>query len=197
MNDGFRIAVLGSGGVGKTCVILRLLRDTFDPDHVPTIMDTFDKHHCYNGQSHRIIVIDTAGQDELQSITNIAIKSADAFIIMYSCTSALSFSEVDKFFERVKQLAHSDRPKVVLVGNKCDKTDQRAVTTEQGRLKAESFGCPFLECSALANINIEKIFDRSLDQLLGMESLMEDKKKTRKKEHCNDEAEKTCVCNIA
>jgi small GTP-binding protein len=198
MNDTFRIAVLGSGGVGKTCVVLRFLRDTFDPDHVSTIQDTFDKSHCYNGRFHKMAIIDTAGQEELQSITNIAIKSANAYVIMYSCTSVVSFWEVDRFFEKVKQLTQAGKPKIVLAGDKCDMDDERAVSAEQGRAKAHSFDCPFLECSALANINIAKIFERSLDQLLGTEGTEERNTGTRKKgQPDRDRPEATCTCNVA
>jgi hypothetical protein len=42
------------------------------------------------------------------------------------------------------------------------------VTAEEGRAKAQQYGCPFMECSAKANINIEKIFEKSLEQLLGL-----------------------------
>jgi small GTP-binding protein len=198
MSDKFHIAVMGSGGVGKTCVVLRFLRDSFDPDHIPTIQDAFDKCHCYNGRFYQMVIIDTAGQDELQSITNIAIQSADAFVIMYSCTSSLSFGEVDKFFERIKQLARAGKPKIVLVGNKCDMAGERAVSTEQGREKARSFDCAFVECSALANINVAKIFESSLDQLLGIQSTEEENKKERKKGHSdNDETGTTCTCSVA
>jgi small GTP-binding protein len=127
MGDSFRIAVLGSGGVGKTCVILRFLRDTFNADYVPTIQDRFEKNYLYNNKNYKLIIIDTAGQDEMQSITNLAIKSADAYVIMYSCTSPLSFDEVDKFRDKVLQMAAaSASPKIVVAGNKCDLDSERA-----------------------------------------------------------------------
>jgi small GTP-binding protein len=166
--DSYRIAVLGSGGVGKTCVILRLTRDTFDTDYVPTIQDLFEKNMLFNNKWYRLVVIDTAGQDEMQSITNLAIKSADACVIMYSCTSTLSFDELPKFYERVEQAMSPSKPKVVVVGNKCDLVNDRAVTEEQGRRYAESIAAPWIECSAKANINIDKIFMGCLEQLLGV-----------------------------
>jgi hypothetical protein len=56
------------------------------------------------------------------------------------------------------------------------------VTAEQGRSKSERFKCPFLECSAKANINIAKIFERSLEQLLGVEQPTDKGGKGGKKE---------------
>eukprot|EP01126_Amoeba_proteus_P032264 TRINITY_DN314_c0_g1_i15.p2 TRINITY_DN314_c0_g1~~TRINITY_DN314_c0_g1_i15.p2 ORF type:complete len:184 (-),score=33.76 TRINITY_DN314_c0_g1_i15:436-987(-) len=47
---------------------------------------------------------------------------------------------------------------MVLVGNKCDLSDQRVITTEQGELLAKKFRCGFLESSARTKINVERIF---------------------------------------
>ena len=46
----------------------------------------------------------------------------------------------------------------ILIGNKCDWEEKRAVSTEQGQALADELGIPFLEVSAKSNINIEKAF---------------------------------------
>ena len=46
----------------------------------------------------------------------------------------------------------------MLIGNKCDWEEKRAVSTEQGQALANELGIPFLEVSAKSNINIEKAF---------------------------------------
>lgn len=46
----------------------------------------------------------------------------------------------------------------ILIGNKCDWEEKRAVTTEQGQQLADELGIPFLEVSAKNNINIENAF---------------------------------------
>ena len=46
----------------------------------------------------------------------------------------------------------------ILIGNKCDWEEKRAVSTEQGQALADELGIPFLEVSAKANVNIEKAF---------------------------------------
>lgn len=47
---------------------------------------------------------------------------------------------------------------MVLVGNKCDLEDERAVGKEQGQALAKSWGCVFIESSAKAKINVNDIF---------------------------------------
>lgn len=46
----------------------------------------------------------------------------------------------------------------MLIGNKCDWEEKRAVSTEQGQQLADELGIPFLEVSAKNNINVEKAF---------------------------------------
>lgn len=46
----------------------------------------------------------------------------------------------------------------VLVGNKCDKVDQRKVSKEEGEELAKSYGVPYVETSAKSNICVEDSF---------------------------------------
>lgn len=46
----------------------------------------------------------------------------------------------------------------ILIGNKCDWEEKRAVSTEQGQALADELGIPFLEVSAKTNKNIEEAF---------------------------------------
>ncbi len=45
-----------------------------------------------------------------------------------------------------------------LVGNKCDKEDEKVVTTEMGKALADEFGLRFWEASAKSGYNISEIF---------------------------------------
>ena len=46
----------------------------------------------------------------------------------------------------------------ILIGNKSDWTDKRAVTEEQGRELAEELGIKFMETSAKVNEGVEEAF---------------------------------------
>jgi len=63
-------------------------------------------------------------------------------------------------------------PIFMLVGNMCDKTNEREVSKEQGQALARQFGCEFIETSAKTSQNVELLFVylvRSLRQLQSIE----------------------------
>lgn len=55
--------------------------------------------------------------------------------------------------------------RIILVGNKCDLTESRAVSTEEGTEIAESLGMKYIETSAKENINIKQTFDILVDEI--------------------------------
>lgn len=52
-----------------------------------------------------------------------------------------------------------------MVGNKCDLTESRQVTTEDANDIAESLGVQYFETSAKDNINIKQTFDALVDEI--------------------------------
>lgn len=66
-------------------------------------------------------------------------------------------SDIRTWFSNVEQHATEGVNKI-LIGNKCDWEEKRAVSTAQGQALADELGIPFMEVSAKSNINVEKAF---------------------------------------
>ena len=66
-------------------------------------------------------------------------------------------ADIRTWFSNVEQHA-TEGVKKILIGNKCDWEEKRAVSTERGQALADELGVPFLEVSAKSNINVEKAF---------------------------------------
>ena len=69
----------------------------------------------------------------------------------------VSYSDIRTWFSNVEQHATEGVNKI-LIGNKCDWEEKRAVSTEQGQALADELGIPFMEVSAKTNVNVEKAF---------------------------------------
>jgi GTPase SAR1 family protein len=102
----------------------------------------------------------------MENITNLAIKSADGIVLLYSCTSSMSFADLDTYIAQIRSNNPSAVAKMVVGGTNCVEEDDRAITTEQGRAKCQELGVPFFECSAKANINIAPMFEECVRLIL-------------------------------
>jgi len=152
---------MGSGGVGKSALTVRLVTDQFTPGHEPTIEDTFRMILNVDGKTANLDILDTAGQDQFHSMQDQWIRSSQAFLLVYSIDSQASFNELKTIYEKVLRIKElrSNAP-VVLVGNKCDLSSARQVTEESGRALAAEWGCAFYETSAKEKINnVDCFFD--------------------------------------
>lgn len=69
----------------------------------------------------------------------------------------ISYVDIRTWFSNVEQHATEGVNKI-LIGNKCDWEEKRAVPTERGQALADELGIPFLEVSAKGNINVDKAF---------------------------------------
>ncbi len=58
-----------------------------------------------------------------------------------------------------------ENARMILVGTKCDLTESRAVSPEEGQEIAESLGVQYFETSAKDNINIKQTFEALVDEI--------------------------------
>lgn len=72
-------------------------------------------------------------------------------------TNVDSRTDIRTWFSNVEQHATEGVNKI-LIGNKCDWEEKRAVSVERGQQLADELGIPFMEVSAKSNINVEKAF---------------------------------------
>lgn len=103
-------------------------------------------------------VADTAGQEEYTAMRDLYIKSGHQFILAFSLSSRDSFTAVRRYHQQIQTIKQTSFP-CVLVGNKCDLPSQdRQVSTEEGRALAQELGCEFLETSAKIGTNVPEVF---------------------------------------
>lgn len=66
-------------------------------------------------------------------------------------------ADIRTWHSNIEQHA-SDGVNKILVGNKCDWEEKRAITSEAGRELAEELGVKFMETSAKVNLGVEDAF---------------------------------------
>jgi small GTP-binding protein len=120
---GFKISVVGDGGVGKTSLIKKYTQGTFDTDYVKTIGAQFSKYDKeVNNDIIKLIFWDIAGQDDFNFLHPLFFQESKACIIVFSLEEndlgRDSFTHIKNWFEELSKYC-GDIP-VILFANKVD-----------------------------------------------------------------------------
>jgi Ras-related protein Rab-1A len=113
----------------------------------------------------KLQIWDTAGQERFRTITSAYYRGADGIVMVYDMTNTESFDHVNDWLKEVNRYAAPGTVKL-LVGNKCDRINDRSVTIEQAQEFAADLGIPFLETSAKSAKNVEEAFLTIAGQLI-------------------------------
>ncbi|PVI01376.1 NCA2-domain-containing protein [Periconia macrospinosa] len=139
-------------------VVERIREDSFTPSFITTIGIDFKIRTIeLDGKRVKLQIWDTAGQERFRTITTAYYRGAMGILLVYDVTDERSFNNIRTWFSNVEQHATEGVNKI-LIGNKCDWEEKRAVSTERGQALADELGIPFLEVSAKSNINVDKAF---------------------------------------
>ena len=162
----FKLILIGDSCVGKSNILLKYLKNEFDPNSRATVGVEFGtKNIIINNKKIKIQIWDTAGQERYRSITSAYYKGAKGALIVYDITRKCTFDNIDKWISDLK-LNGDKNICIVILGNKSDLDDKREVSKGDGIKKSEMYKTAFLETSALNGDNIGKAFDEIIDQII-------------------------------
>ena len=153
-----RYIIVGEERVGKTSLLLRFARASFDPAQEVTLgVDFGARTATIDGRRVKILAWDTAGQERYRSIVRSYFRGAAVALLVYDVTKRSSLDAAAAWLEDVA--ACNGDVEVVLVGNKADaEQDHREVSSADGMAFAAERGLLFLEASAKDGRGVEEAF---------------------------------------
>jgi small GTP-binding protein len=122
----FKIVIIGDSGVGKSCIINRLIMDQYDDQRCSTIGAAFfTQKISYKDNKFSLDYWDTAGQERFRSILPIYFRNVDILIIVIDVTINiktqlehwLNYYENIHFFDKS---AINKKYKIILLFSKID-----------------------------------------------------------------------------
>lgn len=150
--------VVGNSGVGKTSLITRLCKDTFEATANTTIGVDYVEYDINIGkEKFRLVIWDTAGQERFFTIVKNYFRMSLGILVVFDITNRSSFEKVPYWLRAVRLEADS-KAQVILIGNKSDAQAQREVAREEAERFAKESMIDYMETSALDNTNVKEAF---------------------------------------
>ncbi len=155
----YKILLLGDSEVGKSCFLMRYADDVFVDNYITTIgLDYKLKYITLDsGETIKVQLWDTAGQDRYRTIAKNYYKGSHGILLLYDITKVNSFENIREWIKDIREEVY-EKTIIFLIGNKNDKVNERAISTEQGQKLAEEYNLPFFEASAKSGQNVNEIF---------------------------------------
>lgn len=105
-----KIIIIGDANVGKTSILNRLTKDTFDQNVNATMGAGFKTKDIQfsdplNGQAlsiMRLSIWDTVGQEKFDSLTKLYFNNTEAAIVVYDVCDEQSFERVKKWMKELE-----------------------------------------------------------------------------------------------
>ncbi|MFW9882095.1 MAG: Rab family GTPase [Candidatus Thorarchaeota archaeon] len=120
----FKICLIGSGGVGKTCIARRLCLNTFSAQTQLTVgidFYTYDIPVIVKGDEvyARLSIWDFGGQEQFKTLFGYYINGANGIFLVFDLLNMETLVKLDWWYDNLIKFSMYERPKI-LVGTKQD-----------------------------------------------------------------------------
>ncbi|XP_074640974.1 ras-related protein Rab-23-like [Tubulanus polymorphus] len=152
-----KVVIVGNGAVGKSSMIQRYCKGIFTKDYKKTIgVDFLERQIDMDGEDIRLMLWDTAGQEEFDAITKAYYRGAQACVLAYSTTDRNSFEAIHSWKKKVED--EVGEITMVLVQNKIDLEERAVVRLDEAEALAKSLRLRLYRTSVKDNRNVEEVF---------------------------------------
>ena len=130
----YKIVILGDAAVGKTSLINQFVEGTFQEDYKPTLgANIIRKDVNIDNVRVRLIMWDLAGQEKYRVVRSMYFQGCEGALLVYDVTRYNTMDSISTKWLRDFKKHVKKKGAYILIGNKTDLKDQRAIPTERGK----------------------------------------------------------------
>ena len=161
-----KVILVGSSGVGKTCLISAYLKQSFDENKTPNVAPSYSFIDVKNskGMPIRVQIWDTAGQERYHAVSQLFFRDSHIAFVCFEAGDETSFNAVPNWIRRVRdEVPNCD---IFLVITKSDIKTEEEVKEAESSAKAQyaSFDPKgVFITSAKANTGVQELFKAAVE----------------------------------
>ncbi|KAK2754378.1 Ras- protein rsr1 [Arachnomyces sp. PD_36] len=146
----YHIVVLGAA---------QFVQNVWIESYDPTIEDSYRKQIEVDGRQCILEILDTAGTEQFTAMRELYMKQGQGFLLVFSITSKSSLNELSELREQIVRIKEDENVPIVIVGNKSDLEEDRAVSRSRAFAVSQHWGnAPYYETSARRRANVNEVF---------------------------------------
>lgn len=169
-----RIVMIGDASVGKTSLVYRLCRNSWNENTKTSVSASFyTLKKEESGDSQEIQIWDTAGSEKYRAVNSVYYHNAMGGILVFDLTDRKSFESLEGWVNEFLGLAQPSAI-LVIVGNKLDKLnnpdepidEENIVKPEEAEKWAALHHYQYFSTSARDGTNVQNLIDYLLNSTL-------------------------------
>lgn len=157
-----KVVLLGDPNVGKSSIAQRFCKNIFSNQHIATIGGAYlqQKVLLDSGESMKLHIWDTGGQERFRAMANLYYKEAAAAILTYDVTNEETLTNLTYWIDELRNKADTPNILLCLAGNKADvPSDEKKVSLNKAKKFAEENQMLFYETSARTGNGVSELFN--------------------------------------
>ena len=164
-----KVILVGSSGVGKTCLISTYFKQNFDFQSPPTVAPAYSCSDVKrpDGTQVSLQIWDTAGQERYHSVSKLFFRDSNIAFVCFEAGDEVSTREVPNWIKRV----HDEVPtcQIFFVMTKSDLHSSEEIQEFKASAEAEfkDMGKRVFVTSALSKVGIDELFKAAADTYQG------------------------------
>ena len=157
-----KIVLLGDPAVGKSSLVQRFCVGKFEDKYKITIGGAYLQKDVKlkNGDTLKLHIWDTGGQEKFRSMASLYYKDAVAAILVYDVSNPETLDSLDYWINELNNNADNKNLIFSIAGNKCDlPNDVKKISINEGKNFCKEKNVPiFNETSAKTGSGVKELF---------------------------------------
>ncbi|CAG9326144.1 unnamed protein product [Blepharisma stoltei] len=189
-----KIVLVGDSQVGKSSLLSLFINEEFN-QNIPTTHGIGNKHRTLEleGKVVKVDLWDVPGHIKYRPALTQFYNHASAAILIFDLSKRESFKNLNKWISELT-LSGIKLPRILLVGNKSDKTEERDIDESDLQNFLKNYYLKYIETSAKTGENVEEAFMIALQKSLKFYEGRNESRSSTQVDARNREA--CCVCRV-